>query len=81
MLELVGISSYEKGKDFMFLFRKSRRSKTLIEKFIPFFENEKASSWSEFKIRFKNSSNYHVIVKGKLFDTMIAHYLINRYAS
>ena len=78
--ELVGISfSYEKGKGFYVPFPKNQEeAQTLIEKFIPFFENESIEKIGQnLKYDLKILSNYHVIVKGKLFDTMIAHYLIN----
>ena len=78
--ELVGISfSYEKGKGFYVPFPENQEeAQTLIEKFIPFFENESIEKIGQnLKYDLKILSNYHVIVKGKLFDTMIAHYLIN----
>jgi DNA polymerase-1 len=78
--ELVGISfSYEKGKGFYVPFPENQEeAQTLIEKFIPFFENENIEKIGQnLKYDLKILSNYNVIVKGKLFDTMIAHYLIN----
>jgi DNA polymerase-1 len=43
-----------------------------------FFENEEIEKIGQnLKIRFKILSNYDINVEGKLFDTMIAHYLIN----
>ncbi|MGO4904644.1 DNA polymerase I [Flavobacterium sp. W20_MBD1_R3] len=78
--ELVGISfSYEKGKGFYVPFPENREeAQTLIEKFVPFFENENIEKIGQnLKYDLKILSNYNVIVKGKLFDTMIAHYLIN----
>ncbi|MFV8332755.1 DNA polymerase I [Flavobacterium sp. GSP14] len=78
--KLVGISfSYEKGKGFYVPFPENQEeAQTLIEKFIPFFENENIEKIGQnLKYDLKILSNYHVIVKGKLFDTMIAHYLIN----
>ena len=78
--ELVGISfSYEKGKGFYVPFLESQEeAQTLIEKFIPFFENENIEKIGQnLKYDLKILSNYGVAVKGKLFDTMIAHYLIN----
>ena len=78
--ELVGISfSYEKGKGFYVPFPENQdEAQTLIEKFIPFFENENIEKIGQnLKYDLKILSNYHVTVKGKLFDTMIAHYLIN----
>jgi DNA polymerase-1 len=78
--ELVGISfSYEKGKGFYVAFPENQEeSKALIEKFIPFFENPAIEKIGQnLKYDLKVLSNYGVSVKGKLFDTMIAHYLIN----
>ncbi|MDD2673572.1 MAG: DNA polymerase I [Flavobacterium sp.] len=78
--ELVGISfSYEKGKGFYVPFPENQEeAHTLIGKFIPFFENESIEKIGQnLKYDLKILSNYNVTVKGKLFDTMIAHYLIN----
>lgn len=78
--ELVGISfSYEKGKGFYVPFPENQEeAQTLIDKFIPFFENENIEKIGQnLKYDLKILSNYNVTVKGKLFDTMIAHYLIN----
>ncbi|WP_348813251.1 DNA polymerase I [Flavobacterium maritimum] len=78
--ELVGVSfSYEKGKGFYVPFPENQdEAKTLIEKFIPFFENENIEKIGQnLKYDLKILSNYGITVKGKLFDTMIAHYLIN----
>ncbi len=78
--ELVGISfSYEKGKGFYVPFPENQNeAQTLIEKFIPFFENENIEKIGQnLKYDLKVLSNYGIAVKGKLFDTMIAHYLIN----
>jgi DNA polymerase I len=78
--ELVGISfSYEKGKGFYVPFPENQvEAKMLIEKFIPFFENTAIEKIGQnLKYDLKILSNYGISVKGKLFDTMIAHYLIN----
>ncbi|WP_297868726.1 DNA polymerase I [uncultured Flavobacterium sp.] len=78
--ELVGISfSFEKGKGFYVPFPENQEeSQTLIEKFRPFFENENIEKIGQnMKYDLKILSNYNIQVKGKLFDTMIAHYLIN----
>ncbi len=78
--ELVGISfSYEKGKGFYVPFPENQtEAQTLIDKFIPFFENESIEKIGQnLKYDLKVLSNYGITVKGKLFDTMIAHYLIN----
>ncbi len=78
--ELVGMSfSYEKGKGFYVPFPENQEeTKLLAEKFVPFFENEAIEKVGQnLKYDLKILSNYNLIVKGKLFDTMIAHYLIN----
>ena len=78
--ELVGISfSYEKGKGFYVPFPENQaEAKALAEKFMPFFENEKIEKIGQnLKYDLKILSNYDITVEGKLFDTMIAHYLIN----
>ncbi len=78
--ELVGISfSFEKGKAFYVPFPENREeAQILIDKFKPFFENENIEKIGQnIKYDLKILSHYGVIIKGKLFDTMIAHYLIN----
>ena len=78
--ELVGIAfSYEKGKGFYVPFPENQdEAKTLIQKLVPFFENENIEKIGQnLKYDLKILANYGVSVKGKLFDTMIAHYLIN----
>ena len=78
--ELVGIAfSYEKGKGFYIPFPENQEEALiLIEKLKPFFENEDIEKIGQnLKYDLKILANYGVSVKGKLFDTMIAHYLIN----
>jgi DNA polymerase-1 len=78
--ELVGIAfSYEKGKGFYVPFPESKdEAMLLMEKLKPFFENEAIEKIGQnLKYDLKILSNYNITVKGKLFDTMIAHYLIN----
>ena len=78
--ELVGISfSYEKGKGFYIPFPENQtEAQSLVEKLVPFFENETIEKIGQnLKYDLKVLSNYGITVKGKLFDTMIAHYLIN----
>lgn len=78
--ELVGMSfSFEKGKGFYVPFPENQEeAQTLIEKFRSFFENESIEKIGQnIKYDLKILSNYNIQVKGKLFDTMIAHYLIN----
>jgi DNA polymerase-1 len=78
--ELVGMSfSFEKGKAFYVPFPENRdEAQILADKFKPFFENENIEKIGQnVKYDLKILSNYGVQIKGKLFDTMIAHYLIN----
>jgi DNA polymerase-1 len=78
--ELVGISfSYEKAKGFYVPFTENKEeAQVLVDKFIPFFENESIEKIGQnLKYDLKILSNYNISVEGKLFDTMIAHYLIN----
>jgi DNA polymerase-1 len=77
---LVGISfSFEKGKGFYVPFPENQEeAQILINKFIPFFENSTIEKIGQnLKYDLKILSNYNIKVEGKLFDTMIAHYLIN----
>ena len=78
--EIVGLSfSYEKGKGFYIPFPENQEEAlALANKFKPFFENEAIEKIGQnIKYDLKILSNYGIQVKGKLFDTMIAHYLIN----
>lgn len=78
--ELVGMSfSYEKGKAFYVPFPENKEeAQVLADKFKPFFENEDIEKIGQnVKYDLKILSHYGVQIKGKLFDTMIAHYLIN----
>nr|WP_315149475.1 DNA polymerase I [uncultured Flavobacterium sp.] len=78
--ELVGMSfSFEKGKAFYVPFPENRdEAQILVDKFKPFFESETIEKIGQnVKYDLKILSNYGVEIKGKLFDTMIAHYLIN----
>ena len=78
--ELVGMSfSFEKGKAFYVPFPENREeAQILVDKFKPFFESESIEKIGQnIKYDLKILSHYGVQIKGKLFDTMIAHYLIN----
>ena len=78
--ELVGMSfSYEKGKAFYVPFPENREeAQILVDKFKPLFESETIEKIGQnIKYDLKILANYDVTIKGKLFDTMIAHYLIN----
>lgn len=78
--ELVGMSfSYEKGKGFYIPFPENQTEAfELAHKLKPFFENESIEKVGQnIKYDLKILTNYNIQVKGPLFDTMIAHYLIN----
>ncbi|NDV43252.1 DNA polymerase I [Flagellimonas sediminis] len=78
--ELVGIAfSWAAGKGFYVPFPEGKNdAMPLIEKLRPFFESETIEKIGQnLKYDIKVMLNYGVEVKGKLFDTMLAHYLIN----
>jgi DNA polymerase-1 len=78
--ELVGMSfSWQKGEAFYVPFPENQEeAQLLVDKFKPFFENETIEKIGQnIKYDLKILSRYGVQIKGKLFDTMIAHYLIN----
>ncbi|MCF6131622.1 DNA polymerase I [Flavobacterium wongokense] len=78
--ELVGMSfSWEKGKAFYVPVPENHEeAQALADKFKPFFENENIEKIGQnVKYDLKVLSKYGIQIKGKLFDTMIAHYLIN----
>lgn len=78
--ELVGMSfAAAKGKAFYVPFPENQEeAQVLVDKFKPFFESENIEKIGQnIKYDLKILSHYGVQIKGKLFDTMIAHYLIN----
>jgi DNA polymerase-1 len=78
--ELVGIAfSWEVGKGFYVPFPEDKtEAQALIEILRPFFENESIEKIGQnLKYDIKVLAKYNIDVKGKLFDTMLAHYLIN----
>ncbi len=78
--QLVGIAfSWEVGKGFYVPFPENKDdAKELIEQLRPFFESETIEKIGQnLKYDIKVLAKYNVTVKGKLFDTMLAHYLIN----
>jgi len=78
--ELVGIAfSWEIGKGFYMPFPENKEeAQELIEQLRPFFESESIEKIGQnLKYDIKVLAKYNVDVKGKLFDTMLAHYLIN----
>ncbi len=77
---LVGIAfSWEKGKGFYIPFPENREeAQQLLEELRPFFEDESIQKIGQnLKYDIKVLAKYNISVKGKLFDTMLAHYLIN----
>ncbi|MEM7380158.1 MAG: DNA polymerase I, partial [Bacteroidota bacterium] len=78
--ELVGIAfSWEAGKGFYIPFPEDKdEAQQLIEELRPFFEAEDIEKIGQnLKYDIKVLHKYDIVVKGKLFDTMLAHYLIN----
>ncbi|RRQ49436.1 DNA polymerase I [Maribacter algicola] len=78
--ELVGIAfSWEATKGFYVPFPKDRdKAQELIEELRPFFESENIEKIGQnLKYDIKVLDKYNIKVRGKLFDTMLAHYLIN----
>lgn len=78
--ELVGLSfSWEKGKAFYVPVPADYDgAKAIVDKFIPFFEDENIEKVGQnLKYDLEVLANYGITVKGKFFDTMLAHYLIN----
>ena len=79
-VELIGIAfSFEAGKGYYVSFPEDQEeTKTILEEFRTFFEASAIEKIGHnLKYDIKVLSNYNMPVKGKLFDTMIAHYLIN----
>jgi DNA polymerase-1 len=78
-VELIGIAfSFEAGKGYYVSFPENQEeTKTILEEFRPFFESDIEKIGHNLKYDIKVLSNYKMPVKGNLFDTMIAHYLIN----
>jgi len=78
--QLVGIAfSYGEGKGYYVpVPEDEKQANDRIQKLVPFFENEEIEKIGQnLKYDIKVLLNYGVEVKGPLFDTMIAHYLLN----
>ncbi|MFV8226359.1 DNA polymerase I [Christiangramia aquimixticola] len=78
--QLVGIAfSWEAGKGFYLPFPEDKNeAQNLIEELREFFENEKIEKVGQnLKYDIEVLDKYNIKVEGPLFDTMIAHYLIN----
>ena len=77
--ELVGIAfSYEKGKGYYVSIPKNKEeAQQILEELRPFFEAENIEKIGQnIKYDLKVLNNYGITVKGLLFDTMLAHYLL-----
>ena len=78
--ELIGISfswKYETGY-FVLIPNDSEGKNLFIETLKKFFENDNIEKIGQnIKYDFKVLKKYGIEIKGKLFDTMLAHYLIN----
>ena len=78
--ELVGLSfSWEKGKGFYVPVPEGKeQAQEIVDMFMPFFEDENIEKIGQnLKYDLEILAQYNVTIKGKIFDTMIAHYLIN----
>ncbi|MGK0386176.1 MAG: DNA polymerase-1, partial [Patiriisocius sp.] len=78
--ELVGIAfSWETGKGFYIPFPEDKEAaQEIMEQLRPFFEaSEIEKIGQNLKYDIKVLRKYNISVHGKLFDTMLAHYLIN----
>jgi DNA polymerase-1 len=76
--QLVGIAfSYAAGKAYYVHFPQGDEQ-AIADEFLPFFENETIEKIGQnLKYDISVLRNYNIPVKGPLFDTMLAHYLIN----
>ncbi|MDN3596220.1 DNA polymerase I [Zunongwangia endophytica] len=78
--QLVGIAfSWEAGKGYYIPFEEdTEKTQQLIELLRPFFEDPEIEKVGQnLKYDIKVLDKYGIKIKGKTFDTMIAHYLIN----
>ncbi|PKG53289.1 DNA polymerase I [Olleya sp. 1-3] len=78
--ELVGIAfSWETGKGFYLPFPEDQtEAQAIIETLRPFFEDQTIQKIGQnLKYDIKVLAKYNLQVRGPLFDTMLAHYLIN----
>ncbi len=78
--EIVGLAiSFEKNSGYYITFPENQEeTKQILDRFKPFFENQEIIKIGHnLKYDLKVLANYGIKVYGNLFDTMIAHYLIN----
>ncbi|MES2559314.1 MAG: DNA polymerase I [Bacteroidota bacterium] len=78
--EIVGLSfAYKKGEAYYIPFPENKEeAQAMMNEFKPLFENEQLVKIGQ-NIKYDLSilKNYDVMLKGKWFDTMLAHYLID----
>ena len=77
--ELVAVSfSWKKGEGYLIYFPESKpETLTILEKLRPVFENPLSLKIGQnLKFDIQVLANYRIEVKGPLFDTMLAHYLL-----
>ena len=78
--ELIGMSfSYRRGLAYYVPIPENREEAlAVLDIFKPFFESEEVLKIAHnFKFDYKILAQYGVEIRGELFDTMIAHYLLN----
>lgn len=78
--EIVGLAfSFEKNTGYYITLPENQEeTAAILNEFKPFFENPTLTKIGHnLKYDLKVLANYQIEVKGNLFDTMIAHYLIN----
>lgn len=78
--ELIGMSfCYKKGLAYYVPMSNNREeAQKTVEIFRPFFEDQNVLKIAHnLKYDYKVLKNYNIEVEGKLFDTMVAHYLLN----
>jgi len=78
--DIIGVAfCYEKGKGYYVnLSENKEKTKEILKQFSPFFENKAIEKVGHnIKYSIKVLYNYAVKLKGNLFDTMLAHYLLN----
>ena len=78
--ELIGMSfCYKKGLAYYVpISNNQEEAQKTVELFRPFFEDQNVLKIAHnLKYDYKVLKNYNIEVEGKLFDTMVAHYLLN----
>jgi len=75
--KIIGLSFSYVPREAFFVPVPIENGKSIIDEFLPFFENEKILKIGQnIKYDIQVLKNYSIEVKGSFFDTMIAHYLI-----